>query len=250
MSLCAEPSNGSVQRGETLAQMTARVSTFAFDSVPYEPSFGLPKSLNSKVIPSSGELAPFYGNTIVYELDAEVIAELDEITDSLYEEFAASLCTRISPDTYHLTLHDLHSSPQLPKVAANVFTDTPRALQLVDRARIVGPIAMRCTCVFNLVNTSIVVGLLPITDEDCERLAQARALFDEITPAGLFTPHITLAYYRPDAPQELNPEKLRQLLAELSTEIDGLLVALHPGRLQLWQFASMANYWRITKVGD
>jgi len=91
--------------------------------------------------------------------------------------------------------------------------------------------------------TSVVIGLRAADEDEHHKLLSARALFDEIVPSGPFTPHITLAYYRPTTPAPLEPERLRDALTELTGSVGGNPVVLAPERLHLLHFDSMSNYW-------
>ncbi|SDN76824.1 hypothetical protein SAMN05216355_11351 [Actinomyces ruminicola] len=142
-----------------------------------------------------------------------------------------------------MTLHDLHAGPDRAQVWPLVEAGAARVAELVARARAVGPIRTRCTAVFNLVNTSVVVGTRAVEEGEHHKLLSARALFDEIVPSGPFTPHITVAYYRPDAPIPLAPGALRAALSEFTVQISGKSVVLAPERLHALHFDSMSNYW-------
>ncbi|MDO4900914.1 hypothetical protein [Actinomyces sp.] len=92
-------------------------------------------------------------------------------------------------------------------------------------------------------NTSVVVGIRAVDEAEHYKLLSVRALFDEIVPSGPFTPHITVAYYRPAAPTPLAPGALRTVLGDLTARIKGKPVVLAPERLHALHFDSMRNYW-------
>ncbi len=198
--------------------------------------------LSHKVAPATGEFRPFHGDTIAYFLDQPTRDMVHHVTDLLIERHGPSLSARLHTDQAHVTLHDLHADVDPERVRALVHARPQRAAELVAQARRLGPIHMLGTRVFNLVNTSIVIGLRPAEDQAHEALLAARALFDEFVPSGPFTPHITLAYYRPQPPVALVPAELRATLSELTRLVQGVPVVLHPGRLHHLHFGSMNSY--------
>lgn len=228
---------------ETLADFDERVGAFQTDSVPVEPVLGLPASLEEKVARRVGVLRPFYGDTIAYFLDDQDRELIGAIAHDLHGRFGESLSLPLPVEMAHVTLHDLHSGSDRARVWPLVEACAATAAELVARARAIGPIRTRCTAVFNLVNTSVVVGIRAVDEREHHRLLSARALFDEILPSGPFTPHITLAYYRPEAPAALPPDELRATLRELTGAVGDRPVDLLPERLQALHFDSMSNYW-------
>ncbi|WP_371164667.1 hypothetical protein ABYF34_06790 [Buchananella felis] len=230
---------------ETYDDFTARILAFQLDSVPPEPTLGLSPALSSKVAPATGEFRPFHGDTVAYFLDDAGSELVAEVTRDLYARFAPALSAPIPIATAHVTLHDLRASAELESIRAQMESSRPRVEQLVARARELGPIHTACTAVFNLVNTSIAIGLAPADESEHRKLMQAHALFDEIVTFASFTPHITLAYYRPEPPVQLPGGELREKLAEVSMRVQGEPVLLDPARLFALRFDSMSNYWQL-----
>ncbi|ADG75750.1 hypothetical protein Cfla_2866 [Cellulomonas flavigena DSM 20109] len=227
---------------ETSADMSQRVGSFQRGSVPDEDGFSIAPALREKVAPVTGELLPFHGSTVVHVLDAGTRDLLSAVADDLHAACGDGLAAPLPPGSFHVTLHDLRAAPRLEDVSDAVAQDDPRVSELVAEARALGPVQMRCTTVFNLMSTSVVVGLLPATEADCARLLAARALFDEVVPSGPFTPHVTLAYYRPSAPAPLDPRHLARTLDRLTEQVAGWPVTLAPERLRSTRFTSMATY--------
>ncbi|RRR26319.1 hypothetical protein EHS14_08380 [Schaalia georgiae] len=230
---------------ETLHEFDERIGSFQTDSVPYEPVFALPPSLEEKVVPRSGSLRPFHGDTIAYFLDDRVQDLVGSIASDLHARFGESLSLPLPVEMAHVTLHDLHASPDRAQVQPLVEASSAHAAGLVARARGIGPIRTMCTTVFNMMNTSIVIGVRAVDEEEHRKLLTARGLFDEIVPSGPFTPHITLAYYRPTMPAPLPPGEFRDALAQLTGRATGVPVVLAPERLHALRFDSMGNYWAV-----
>lgn len=231
---------------ESLACFTARTTTFQTDSVPDEFHFGLPTSLAHKVAPRTGALLPFHGNTVAYFLDEATRGLVAHLTRRLHERHEDSLAEPLPITMAHLTLHDLHASSDADNVRPLMAASTQKALALVARAREVGTVRMMCTAVFNLMNTSIALGVRASDEDEHRKLMAARAVFDEILPGGVFTPHITLAYYRPDPPVPMSPPALRATLWELTQDCAGVGFTLDPSLLHVLHFDSMARYTEPT----
>ena len=58
-------------------------------------------------VDDAGAFLPFEGNTVVFLLSDEEKAALSVLQDSLYATASHLLAQRLSPDTFHMTLHDL-----------------------------------------------------------------------------------------------------------------------------------------------
>ncbi|RTE49203.1 hypothetical protein [Actinobaculum sp. 352] len=230
---------------ENLHEFTERINSFQTDSVPDEPTFGLPPSLAEKIAPQTGMLQPFHGDTVAYFLDDDAQKLIGSLAKDLHTHFGESLSVPLPVEMAHVTLHDLHASPNRELVWPSMQSGLAIATELVARARAIGPIRTRCTAVFNLVNTSVVVGITADDEAEHRKLLQARALFDEIVPSERFTPHITLAYYRPHTLTPLQPREFRKALGTMTELVSGKPIVLTPERLHLLHFDSMGNYWAV-----
>lgn len=231
---------------ESLAEFSARVLPFQTNSVPDESVFGLPSSLSTKVAPRSGELKPFYGDTVAFFLSESVQQLVGKVSEELYVRMGDSLSLPLPLEMAHVTLHDLHADTAFERIASPIAAAAEKLPELVAEAQNIEPILTSCTTAFNLMNTSVVIGLIPADETEHEKLLRARRLFDEIRPSDPFTPHITLAYYRPDAAVPIMPQKFRSVLTDLSEMVANKPVPLKPELLYALRFDSMANYWKIT----
>lgn len=236
-------------RVESFIEYKERISKFQVDSVPYEAQFGLPPSLNEKVCARTGVLRPFFGSTVAYFLTdlpeggKETVAR---VSDALYRDFGTALAEPLPLDLAHVTLHDLYASPVLENIWRQLEATGGRVNYLVEQARELGQIKLRCTTVFNLMNTSLVIGLQAVDTHEHTKLMQARGYFDELVSGSAFTPHITLAYYRPGEQWRIDPQLLRKRLQELTQEVADTPVILQPEGLFGLHFDSMKSYWPIS----
>ncbi|RRC96018.1 hypothetical protein [Schaalia canis] len=230
---------------ESLQALTTRVNSFELNSVPSETPFFVSDSAREKFQAATGEPRPFYGSTIIYDLNEETKLWIDGLATRLHDELGEALTQPLPRESFHLTLHDLRAHPQLSAISDTLFWDSRQVPTLLEQARSVGPISMTVNAVFNLMNTSAVIGLVPTTDEDCERALTARATFDSCIPSGAFTPHITLAYYRPDSPRPIDPSHYRALLKELTGDYAGRIITCEPERLAYTYFSDMCTYWSV-----
>ena len=232
---------------ETLEMLQRRIRAFEPDSLPHEGGL-VTKDARSLLVKvnKEGGLIPFWGNTVVFLLDEETRAWVREIRDELYGACADMLCTeRLCEDTFHMTLHDLQSGASDSDIFTCVNDTREQALSVLTevRAEMTAPIVMRPTWVFSMVNTSVVLGLEPMTEQDCARLMAAYERFHEVTPLPYpyLTPHITLAYYRPAEFGEEQLMRLRGVLALLSAA-EKPVVELRAEDLVYQEFGSMNRY--------
>ena len=89
--------------------------------------------------------------------------------------------------------------------------------QLAVRSLFSPKIKMRSSFIFNMVDTSLVMGLVPDREVDYVNLMSLYRLVDGVTPLPYpFTPHVTLAYYNANGFSAEEARKLKKLVAELN----------------------------------
>ena len=102
-------------------------------------------------------------------------------------------------------------------------------------------IRMEATWLFNMVNTSIVLGLRPADTQSWQLLDEMYHALEDVARLGYaLTPHITMAYFRPGtySPEQLRP--LAQALKRVELEVE-----LRPQNLVLQSFSDMNHYETI-----
>lgn len=228
---------------ETLRQFHERVDGFTCDSLPGEGGFTTRESLREKIGPEGG-LLPFFGSTVIWELDEAARQTLAERQELLYACCGRCLAAPLSPHTFHITLHDLVSSPDAAAIEAEAARTADHAAHVLTTLRHEGiaPLHLRSTAMFSMVSTSVVMGFAPETEADCAALMGLYERFHAVHPLSWgLTPHVTLAYYRPgeyggDAKAALR-EAFRQSAAMSPVEI-----VLQPDRLRVSRFSDMNHY--------
>lgn len=202
---------------ETLQAYQQRTG-FMWDSLPHNGGFQTNPGLARKA-DADGQLLPFFGDTILFTLPMEMTRWLQQVQDDLYAACGDYLAQRLSPETFHITLHDLQSSPI--GWPSGLPGNRKRAQTLLSCIRETMPpeVIVRSSCVFSMVNTSVVMGFEPAQDSDCRLLMSLYRAFQQIRPLGYpLTLHATLAYYRPGTYDAVEAALLRDALQQLGRE--------------------------------
>ncbi|MBP3610814.1 MAG: hypothetical protein J6J42_10835 [Lachnospiraceae bacterium] len=198
-----------------------------------------------KKVNTNNEFRPFYGDTVVFHLHETVKRKLAEWLDVFYTEASECFCERLGSDTFHMTLHDLSNSEQLSDISDEREQNKDRVLEKLKELPNFGTIKMRSSYIFNMVNTSLVLGLYPVDEAEYEKLMGLYSVFDDIKQLNYpLTPHITLAYYNVNGFSAEAVKKLEKLVYKLNsseTEV-GLEVELHRALLCYQWFNSMNEY--------
>ena len=208
------------------------------NSLP-EGSLATAPGLRVKV-DDAGRFLPFVGNTVVFLLNDAEKASLSALQDSLYAAAGHMLSQRLRPDTFHMTLHDLANGAPGEKTGSWMQEAEPIARDILAdiKEKDLSPIAMRGTWMFNMVNTSIVLGLAPVDSEGETRLSRMYEALHTAVPLNYaLTPHITLAYFKPGVYSGKEFETLRSTLkpADISVKLD-------MNKLVLQHFEDMNHY--------
>lgn len=184
---------------ETLTAFHARVDGFQRSSLPQDGWLTTRDGLRDKV-DDAGALRPFYGSTVIYDLDDGAKLALAFRQAMLCCSCGVCLAEPLDPASFHITLHDLTSSADEHTARADVRRTRAAAEALMAALRAEGlpPIRMVSTHVFSMVSTSVVQGFAPETEADCAALMGLYERFHQVAPLGWgLTPHVTLGYYRP-----------------------------------------------------
>ena len=207
-------------------------------SMPQWGDFTTNPNLGKKV-DAEGKILPFVGNTVVFLLDDDTKEQLRQIQDSLYQAAPEMLAQPLQMSTFHMTLHDLANGMPEQEGLQDYMTYTQTmAAQILPHWKAGEPLRMKTTWLFNMVNTSIVLGLVPADGASWARLDEMYMTMESVVHLGYaLTPHITMAYFKPGT---YSPEQVQRLHEALRhVELD---VTLRMENLVLQNFADMNHY--------
>ena len=209
--------------------------------------FGINSSVYQKV-DDDNTFKPFYGDTIVFNLADNDKEIMDSYVKQLYTAAPECFCEKLISHTYHMTLHDLSNSPNLSDIATDMFFNE---LHILEKRSAVIPykIKMKSKYIFNMVNTSLVLGLYPVNEGEYKKLMELYFLFDEVKQLNYpLTPHITLAYYNSHGFGTESARKLEQAVNRLN--LTPLEFELDVKNLSYQKFRSMNDYINIFCLGS
>lgn len=212
------------------------------NSLPESGAFQTRPGLRAKV-DDKGQLLPFTGNTTVFLLDDGAKAALSALQDSLYAAAGDMLAERLAPETFHMTLHDLANGAPGPDTEGWMADTEAKARVILEQLKeaSAAPLNMKATRMFNMVSTSIVLGLAPADQGSYDRLSYMYGRLNEVVPLDYaLTPHITLAYYLPGCYTRQDTARLRSALEPVHLEL-----RLEMKDLVLQQFSDMNHYVTI-----
>lgn len=192
-----------------------------------------------KKVDRDGNFLPFYGNTVVFLLDDGVKEDLRILQGQLYDAAGGMLSQSLNPDTFHMTLHDLvNGAEKTPDLCHRMEETGEKAKALLTQWANMPSLRMKTTWLFNMVNTSIVLGLAPTDEETALRLDDMYTALESVVPLGYgLTPHITMAYFRPGSYSAAQLQVLRNVLCPIELELQ-----LDLSKLVHQRFSDMNHY--------
>lgn len=234
---------------ESYEEFSRRI--FSFQKSDF--SFGVDRFVSSGSVKNKvgfdGKFNRFIGDTVVFDLDDSQKKFIYEYyVNPLYWVAPDCLAEQLKESTFHMTLHDLNASTQDDFMVMKRMFETEISLaRVIDESEIKSEkIDMATTCVFNMVNTSLVLGLKPKTYKDYYKLMSLYQLVEGIYQLPYpFTPHITLAYYCRDGFEGKQLEILQNTVNELNCE--SFDITLSTDRLYYQKFISMNDYFNVMR---
>lgn len=207
-------------------------------------------SLKTVEIGADGSERPYGGNTVVFLLEGDYVERLVDIQSKLYQFCGNLLAEPLQPSTFHMTLHDLKNRFLTPGLAAQIQKSEAAVKPLLREIKGSGVvrIRMKATYLFNMNNSSVVLGLAPADEDNCYRLMRLYELFQNIESIRLpyqLTPHITMAYYKPGTYKEQELAGLRRAINEVNREVRQLKpleIELNTEQLVYQTFTDMNHY--------
>ncbi len=189
---------------------------------------------------------PFYGDTIVFALGSKTKKKIGEMIDVLYDSVPECFCEKLREDTLHMTLHDLSASDNLESVSSELFYNELHLLQYLREEPCKSQtIAMKMNYIVNMVDTSLVMALVPADKSEWNKLQKLYTFINKVKvcPYPYLTPHITLAYFNYNGFDITLVEKLKKVIKDLNTK--KLDITLHTDKLFYQKFVSMNEYINV-----
>ena len=229
---------------ENLHEFHARVDGFEHDSLPHDGWLTTKPLLVEKVAPD-GSLRPFFGNTMIFDLPVEAQMQIARMQLILHHRCGWMLAQPLTPDTLHMTLHDLLNGVDQAALTEPVRRTGEQARAILGELRQENR-AIRLTSIaaFNMTNGSVCVGFAPDTEEDCALLMGMHARFQEVVALNYpLTPHVTLAYYKPGSYGTDEVAQLAEALREINA-LPPVHITVDADCLHYYRFADMNTYIR------
>ena len=229
---------------ENLHAFHTRVDGFQRDSLPHEGPFTTKPLLVEKVAPD-GALRPFFGNTMIFDLPADIQLQIARMQLILHHRCPWMLAQPLTPDTLHMTLHDLLNGVDEAALAEPVRRTGEQARSILsDLRREAFPIRLTSTLAFNMTNGSVALGFAPDTEEDCAALLGMHARFQDVVTLNYpLTPHVTLAYYKPGSYSPETVNHLADALAQIN-QLPKVHITVDAACLHYYTFRDMNTYIR------
>ena len=229
---------------ESYQQFCDRVQACSNNCLPPDGMWETNPNLLQKV-DAHGHMRSFMGNTVVFTLDEPARQALTALQQSLYDACGDLLADRLAPDTLHLTLHDLASGAPSETLTRRVAGMDGQVKACVRQMAAGEPVQMQSTALFPMVRTSVVLGFVPSDPTGWEKLCGHYERLERLAPLGYpWTPHVTLAYFRPGRYAPAQRNGLRQAMADWENR-GPLALTLAPQALEYQCFSDMNHFWRV-----
>lgn len=228
---------------ESYNQFLERI--FSFEKEPMwfgEGDFKINPSVYKKVA-ENRQFINFYGDTVVFDLEDDIKQLLKGYLELLYRDSEVCFGEKLVPNTFHMTLHDLSNSENLAEISKTMAANQDKLVDLVKMHQhlLHQTIEMQSTVIFNMVNASLVLGLIPKDENEYAKLIKLYYLINDVRELPYpLTPHITLAYFSRNGFSQHKARELETIINELNKT--KLPVRLDTKNLVYQRFTSMNNY--------
>ncbi|MDO5297304.1 MAG: ligT like phosphoesterase [bacterium] len=209
------------------------------------PGYFTPDERVKHKVKPDNSFRAFFGDTTVFDLDDDAKNQISALQNALYEQIPECFCAKLSPATLHMTLHDLSASSKLEEIAPEVFANEIKLLTII-RSQLLSAqtIRMKSNCIFNCVDTSLVLALRPENAGEWHKLQKLYEAIEQVKACPYpLTPHITLAYYNYNGFSAAAAEKLSSVIYELNQQ--DFAVTLNTKKLYYQKFTDMNAYFKI-----
>lgn len=180
--------------------------TAFMDWKPYGVKF-LPHPQVEQKVNVDGSYKPFWGDTMLFYLNPDTVEALSAAQRKLHES-GIPLSKELNPNQFHMTLHDLDHTFGCDRRWDTTKQQAERILETLED----GTVQLAPVSAFPMMNTSIVVGYRPKTENDCRLLMEWCNGFEPLFSYGQPTFHVTLAYFRPGDAGQMEMTALKSAL--------------------------------------
>lgn len=232
---------------ESYQDFIKRISVFEKRDLDLGKSYFKGKPSLKNKIDENNRLKDFFGDTVVFDLDKKNKEKISIIIDEIYTNCPECFAEKLKSETLHMTLHDLSNSPKIEDIEGEMSRNDSMIKDIINHIG-VHKIKMRANFIFNMVNTSLVLGLVPLDEGEYDKLLRLYCLIDESVKEAQYplTPHITLAYYSINGFDEKSRKALEDLVYRLNA-VD-IRITLDTKNLFYQRFYSMNDYKNIIKL--
>lgn len=228
---------------ENLEQYRLRTKGFMMDSIPHTGTFETSLILWQKV-DKQGNFCPFAGDTIIFQLDDTIKNLVLQMQEALYQRCSNMLAVPIKPSAFHVTLHDLSNGKPSQTLSQKIEQNSQKVNQILEKIKEeTRSIKVRTISIFNMVNTSVVLGLEPEDEDSCTQLMELHECFQMVVPLNYpLTLHITLGYYKPGTYSNEQREQLVEVFSAIRKNCKQVL-ELDRKELIYQRFDDMNQYY-------
>ena len=230
---------------ETFSDFVKRVSEFENENFSFNTNEILDNQSLKFKVRTDNSFKEFYGDTVVFDLPSNIKLHIEKIVNDLYSNCSSLFAERLITNTFHMTLHDLNNNIDLDKVSSDCFISELKCYEIAKSKSIISDtINLKSNFIFNMVNTSLVMGLIPETEDDFYKLQKLYEHFESVKKLPYpFTPHITLGYFSYNNHKKEQIDILFDLIKKYNH--DTLHFSINTKDLYYQKFTSMNNYHSI-----
>ncbi len=230
---------------ENYFEFIERVNSFEVPTLDIDVDHFEPSESVRKKVGLANRFSQFFGDTIVFDLPEDVKKRVAEMAKTIRVIAKDCFCESLHDNTFHMTLHDLSNGEDELAVSKRMEKNLSSIKDKLHRIPLVRQeIAMKTNYIINMVNTSLVLTLLPKDEGEYEKLIALYRYFDEIYELPYpFTPHITLGYYSRNRFARKSGMMLKKAVEDYNES--GFEFVLDTSMLYYQRFTSMNDFFTI-----
>ena len=225
-----------------------RISSFEKQAFSIEKRNFMPSQSVLSKVNADNTFAPYYGDTVVFDLSQEYKIKIFRYINELYYHSPECFSQKLDFFTLHMTLHDLSNSAKQSEISEKMEQNMIQLSKALEKKhQLYQMIRMRTNFIINMVNTSVVLALYPVDEIEYNKLMYWYEAIDEVWKLPYpFTPHITLAYYNRYGFGEDSAIRLTEKINELNKSFFEMMIDTK--NLVYQRFESMNSYETILRL--